>query len=116
MTDLQINIALAKAMGWRQISRYKWNEYKATGYIITKNEVRCTYANRITVYPFDYRDPVIFVAICKHWKLKANFFYKSVCYDPPFNQPPMLISASGKTISIEHAAALVVIELEGVKP
>ena len=60
MSDLEINIALAQAMGWGKLNDLKKD-----------SEVFCW--NGQYWRQFDYRDPVIFVAICKHWKLVVNF-------------------------------------------
>jgi hypothetical protein len=94
MTDLQINVALAKAMGWLDADmepsyyhpdRLMCNDHKLGGYRI-----------------FDYRDPVVFVAICKHWKLSVQHS-SLVCYcQPTFKD----FSAD----TIEKAAALCVID------
>lgn len=62
MTDLEINIALAKAMGWDALDKENddFRVYDAHHYGGTWRK-------------FDYRDPVIFVAICKRWRLVVNF-------------------------------------------
>ena len=101
MTDLEINIELAKAMGW--------DEYDiATSF--HKQTVEAYDFDRGYWRPFDYRDPVILVAICKHWLLEVNHAYRWVSGDAGF-----AINAGFGTI--EKAAALCVIELakRGVK-
>ena len=100
MTDLQTNIALAEAMGWSvfDISASLYSQ-SLEAYDWDKNGWR----------KFDYRDPVIFVAICKHWKLSV-FFNRLNCYCQP-----ALKTFSADTI--EKAAALCVIDAvkRGVK-
>jgi hypothetical protein len=92
MTDLEINIALAKAMGWDDV------DISASfyGQALETYDQHKGYWRR-----FDYRDPVIFVAICKHWKLAV--FHKYLhCYCAP-----TLLDFNVDTI--EKAAALCVI-------
>lgn len=69
MTDLEINIALAKAMGWVNLTRDEWFYSDRVGYRIYENKVQCSYGHLHGFNPFDYRDPVIFVAICKRWEV-----------------------------------------------
>jgi hypothetical protein len=72
---------------------------------------------------FGYRDPVVFVAICKHWNLDANFHKNRVDGFVNKNVFSQLAYRHEAHIdSMEKAAALVVIEyakrqkmLEGVK-
>lgn len=105
-SDLQINIELAKALGWRFTSASK----------ILPNEVGIKFTHVFCnkngyLRIFDYREPVVFVAICKHWGLTVEFAktcsqrisYKNIHY-----------SVSD---SIEKAAALLVIDLvkRGIK-
>ena len=59
MTDLQINIALAQAIGWGSLNDLK-----------SDVEVFCW--NGQYWRQFDYCDPIIFVAICKHWKVTVR--------------------------------------------
>lgn len=89
MTDLQINTELAKAMGWGKLNDLKWD-----------NEVFCWNGNYWR--GFSYLDPVIFVAICKHWNLRINHKYDWVGSDA--------CTYTSKNISIEKAAALCVID------
>ena len=109
MTDLQVNIALAKAMGWKFLSQIGFAGLKKTGFIVEDDEVICGYNFCLLNFKFDYRDPVIFVAICKHWKLSV-FFNRLNCYCQP-----ALKTFSADTI--EKAAALCVIDAvkRGVK-
>ena len=102
MNDLQINIALAKAMGWKQLSSNEFCNTRKTGVYAAINGVFCfDYGQMPRARGFDYRDPVIFVAICKRWELQIEFPYK--CY----KQGGRFIVAG----SIEKAAALCVIDL-----
>lgn len=102
MTDLQINIALAQAMGWEDddISSSFYSQ-NLEAYDWDKNGWR----------KFDYRDPVIFTAICKHWNLVANFegFVSGVA--------GIDLIGTWQRDCIEKAAALTVIELakRGIK-
>ena len=92
MTDLQINIALAQAMGWGSLNDLK-----------SDVDVFCW--NGQYWRQFDYRDPVIFVSICKHWQLVANFegfVSGSAGID---------LIGSWQRDCIEKAASLTVIEL-----
>lgn len=83
MSDLDINIALAKAMGWVEVSEHEWLfSNKVVGFLIRDGDVICVTCSTdldenggqiFLEKKFDYRDPVIFVAICKHWKLVVNF-------------------------------------------
>ena len=111
MTNLQINIALAKAMGWVETTD-SWLSDASSGAFINSNghiwclpDSQCPHQQK----PFDYRDPVIFAAICKHWKLSV-FFNRLNCYCQP-----ALKTFSADTI--EKAAALCVIDAvkRGVK-
>jgi hypothetical protein len=104
MTDLEINIALAKAMGWVELSVYEWVKASKTGFIFDKHGVVCSYEGYGYSKPFDYRDPVIFVAICKHWKLDINHLYGWVS-----GSKGVFINVGFGTI--EKAAALCVIEM-----
>jgi hypothetical protein len=100
MTDLQINIALAEAMGWGQ----NWDLMRSW------DLMRDTYGKTVNCFDeslkawrkFDYRDPVIFVAICKHWKLNVRH-KDGICFLYPLSSP--------RVETIEKSAALVVIEL-----
>jgi hypothetical protein len=101
MTDLEINIALAKAMGWVEFEWEEWMDLAGNGFITNDGQVLCSYKNSAITYKFDYRNPVIFVAICKHWKL--TIFHNSLhCYCAP-----TLLDFNADTI--EKAAALCVI-------
>lgn len=110
MTDLDINIALAKAMGWQELHMdYLGNPRQI---IASQNhdELGCWHRGLRKV--FDYRDPVIFVAICKRWKLNIYHRYSEVSY----------VDDNGTDFSIENnsiekAAALCVIDAvkRGVK-
>lgn len=99
MTDLQINVALAQAMGWAESSRYA---VMLDQYEVFRQKVLCNEDG--TLRKFDYRDPVIFVSICKHWNLVVNF-NGYVSGMTGFD----LVSREG--LDVEKAAALVVIEL-----
>ena len=90
MTDLQINIALAQAIGWGSLNDLK-----------SDVEVFCW--NGQYWRQFDYRDPVIFVSICKRWKLRVNHSYHWVSDDGIYNKQV------SEADSVEKAAALCVI-------
>jgi hypothetical protein len=109
MTDLEINIALANAMGWVELSIYEWIKVSKTGFIFDKHGVVCGYEGYGYRKPFDYRDPVIFVAICKHWNVSAINSQFS-CYRSPTYK-------DFQADTIEKAAALCVIDAvkRGVK-
>lgn len=98
MTDLEINVNLARAMGWDEddisSSFYKQN---LEAYDFDKGHWR----------PFDYRDPVIFVAICKRWELDC-YFSKDLKTVRHTKSLPM--GAFFDDDSIEKAAALCVID------
>ena len=66
MTDLELNIALAEAMGWKPSSKYAtmFGQYS-----VFRGKVCCN--DNGTLRKFDYRDPVIFSAICKRWNVGA---------------------------------------------
>jgi hypothetical protein len=123
MTDLQINIALAKAMGWVEFEWEEWMDLAGNGFITNYGQVLCIYKNSAITYKFDYRDPVIFVAICKHWNLDANFHKSRVdgfAEEGVFSR--IAYRHEAYIDSIEKAAALVAIEyakrkkiIEGVK-
>lgn len=109
MTDLEINVALAKAMGWVEISKGEWFCRNSAGFRIYEDKVQCSYGTFDNYHEFDYRDPAIFVAICKRWNL-----------DLQFNAAWSLVSHKGihtSGRSIEKAAALCVIDAakRGVK-
>jgi hypothetical protein len=108
MTDLEINIALAKAMGWVEFEWEEWMDLAGNGFITNDGQVLCSYKNSAITYKFDYRDPVIFVAICKHWQL--DVYFSGVVY-PEFEAMPF------RSEFIEKAAALCVIDAanRGVK-
>lgn len=93
MTDIQINIALAKAMGWR-------DDDISTG--VFSQGLAAYDCNTGCWRKFDYSNPVIFVAICKHWELSVHYD-QLVCYCLP-----TLEDFLGDTI--EKAAAMCVIE------
>lgn len=107
MNRLQINIELAKALGWRFTSASK----------ILPNEVGIKFTHVFCnkngyLRIFDYRDPVVFVAICKHWGITTQFRQNAavLCHDDfSVDYVP--------SDSIEKAAALLVIDLvkRGVK-
>jgi hypothetical protein len=107
MTDLEINIALAKTMGWDDLQMdYFGNPMQ----ILVPQHRDILYCWDMGIRRlFDYRDPVIFVAICKHWKL--TIFHNCLhCYCAP-----ALLDFNADTI--EKAAALCVIDAvkRGVK-
>ena len=80
MSDLEINIALAQSMGWESDQTQTKNGRFFVADWLRKDNRKSVLQNKL-LYPvgslpwrqFDYRDPVIFVAICKHWQLVANF-------------------------------------------
>jgi hypothetical protein len=95
MTDLEINIALAKAMGWGQnVDLLRDTHAKI---------IRCFDISVKAWRKFDYRDPIIFVAICKHWKLLVNHDYHWASDAGLYNE------LASKSNSIEKAAAFCVI-------
>ena len=108
-SDLQINIELAKALGWKRGD----TPYVPNGHFTAVHGVvECLDAGLDVFYKrLDYRDPVVFVAICKHWRLDTNHHTnmvvgKSIAADYFFQED-----------SIEKAAALCVIDLvkRGIK-
>jgi hypothetical protein len=113
MTDLEINIALAKAMGWVEFEWEEWVDLAGNGFITNDGQVLCSYKNSAIIYKFDYRDPVIFVAVCKHWGLVVNFSDGYASGIDKIN----IVGEWEKPRFIEKAVALVVIELakRGVK-
>ena len=109
-SDLQINIALAKALGWKQ----HYSPLIPDGHFTTVNGVVECLETGIDVFykRLDYRDPVVFVAICKHWGITTQFRQNAavLCHDDfSVDYVP--------SDSIEKAAALLVIDLvkRGVK-
>jgi hypothetical protein len=104
MTDLQINIALAQACGWLPSSKYAimHGQYQVFRQILTCNKDG-------TLRKFDYRDPVIFTAICKHWKLNVDHKYMTTCYSDSDAEPTIYIREKNG-LCIEKAVALCVIE------
>ena len=100
MNRLQINIELAKALGWKEwIMPDPRNTYK-----IEDERVYCWEDG--AWFKFDYRDPVVFVAICKHWGITTQFRQNAavLCHDDfSVDYVP--------SDSIEKAAALLVIDL-----
>lgn len=112
MTDLEINVALAKAMGWVEIKEERdWFYLDEECFRVYDGEVQCSYGLFDGFQAFDYRDPVIFVAICKHWKLVVNFDgWVSGVFKTE-------VIGHWSKACIEQAAALTVIELEkrGIK-
>ena len=103
-SDLQINIELAKALGWKQ----HYSPLIPDGHFTTVNGVvECLEAGIDVFYKrLDYRDPVVFVAICKHWGLEV---VHSIFLAHMFNSG-VYVSKTDKS-SIERAAALCVIDL-----
>lgn len=97
MNDLEINIALAQAMRWTKSSRYAvmYGQFE-----VFRQKVLCNSDG--TLRKFDYRDPVIFTAICKHWMLDVCF--SGVVF-------PEYEAKSFRSESIEKSAALCVIDL-----
>ena len=119
MNDLEINIALAKAMGWESDQlAISFDKTLYTADWPRKDNRKTVLQNRIFnplhLMPwrkFDYRDPVIFVAICKHWALDVDYgIGVAGCHQ----DRRITALESG---NIERAAAMVVIELfkRGVK-
>lgn len=108
MTDLEINIALAKAMGWVEFKEKRdWFKKYKKGFRVY-GEVQCSYGLFYGFQTLDYRDPVIFLAICKHWDLHVHFGFANVatCYG----------LKKYKAESIEKAAALCAIGIAKGKP
>lgn len=106
MTDLEINIALAKAMGWVETTD-SWLSDSSSGAFINANGYIWCLPNSEYPHqqkPFDYRDPVIFVAICKRWSLGCSF------YNGCNIVRQAVMSKFFKDDSIEKAAALCVID------
>ena len=105
MSDLEINIALAQSMGWKELTFTEWLNLAKSGFIQGSEEIRCSYKGFSNGRIFDYRDPVIFVAICKHWQLVANFegWVSGVA--------GIDVIGTWQRDCIEKAAALTVIEL-----
>lgn len=97
MTDLQINIALAQACGWLPSGKYAimYGQYQVFRKILSCNKDGA-------LRKFDYRDPVVFTAICKRWRLDVRF--SGVVFVP-------YICKTYRFESIEKAAAMCVIEL-----
>jgi hypothetical protein len=111
MSDLQINIALAKAMGWNDLQMDYFGNPMQILVPQRRDILHCWDMGVCRL--FDYRNPVIFAAICKHWNLVVNF-------RDGFASGINGINIVGEWIKpqfIEKAAALVVIELakRGVK-
>lgn len=94
-SDLEINIALAEAMGWT-------DDDISASFI---SDILETYDwNRNGWRRFDYCDPVIFVAICKRWGLEINFLTNVIYLKDESHW-------YGKTdVCIERAAAFAVID------
>ena len=111
MTDLQINVALAQAMGWTESSRYA---VMLDQYEVFRQKVLCNKDG--TLRKFDYRNPVIFMAICKHWGLNVDYKYMTVCYSDSLTVPTLYIRKKDG-LFIEKATALCVIDAakRGVK-
>ena len=111
MTDLQINVALAQAMGWTESSRYA---VMLDQYEVFRQKVLCNKDG--TLRKFDYRDPIVFVAICKHWELNIDYKYMAVCYSDSESCPTLYIRKKNG-LCIEKAATLCVIDAakRGVK-
>lgn len=111
MTDLQINVALAKAMGWLPSSKYTvmHGQYQVFRKILTCNKDG-------VMREFDFRDPVIFMAICKHWELNIDHKYMTVCYSDSTAEATVYIRAKNG-LCIEKATAICVIDAakRGVK-
>ena len=114
MNRLQINIELVEAMGWKKTTKFLLSRAEAGSYRVQDDGVWClldgVYVN--VVRRFDYRDPVVFVAICKHWGITTQFRQNAavLCHDDfSVDYVP--------SDSIEKAAALLVIDLvkRGVK-
>lgn len=96
MTDLELNIALAEAIGWQPSSKYAvmYGQYELTRCFVYCND-------NGTLRKFDYKDPVIFAAICKQFDLNVyyGFCNVSTCFG---------VERYGAD-TIEKAAALCVI-------
>ena len=114
MNRLQINIELVEAMGWKKTTKFLLSRAEAGSYRVQDDGVWClldgVYVN--VVRRFDYRDPVVFVAICKRWGITTQFRQNAavLCHDDfSVDYVP--------SDSIEKAAALLVIDLvkRGIK-
>lgn len=107
-SDLQINIELAKALGWKQ----HYSPLIPDGHFTTVNGVVECLETGIDVFykRLDYRDPVVFVAICKRWKLRVLHDAGCVLIDGQYGKATY-------DDCIEKAAALCVIDLvkRGIK-
>ena len=101
-SDLQINIALAKALGWKFTSASKILPNEAG---IKFTHVFCNKNGYLRI--FDYRDPVVFVAICKRWGLVVSHSNSWDCYATVRR----LNVNSHSSEYVEKAAALCVIDL-----
>lgn len=105
-SDLQINIELAEALGWGKSSTYGAPSVTVgLRYAAYTGVVDC-YTESKGWQVFDYRDPVVFVAICKHWGITTQFRQNAavLCHDDfSVDYVP--------SDSIEKAAALLVIDL-----
>ena len=101
-SDLQINIELAKALGWKRGN----TPYVPNGHFTAVHGVvECLDAGLDVFYKrLDYRDPVVFVAICKRWKLRVMHDAGCVLIDGQYGRPTY-------DDCIEKAAALCVINL-----
>lgn len=108
MTDKEINIALAQACGWQPSGKYAvmHGQYQVFRQILTCNKDG-------TLRKFDYRDPVIFAAICKHWGLVVNFHKSRVdCFVDKNEFSQLAYRHEANTSSMEKATAMVIIEYE----
>ena len=101
-SDLQINIALAKALGWKFTSASKILPNEAG---IKFTHVFCNKNGYLRI--FDYCDPVVFVAICKRWGLVVSHSNSWDCYATVRR----LNVNSHSSEYVEKAAALCVIDL-----
>lgn len=108
MTDLQINIELARACGWLPSSQYAvmHGQYQVLRQILTCNKDG-------TLRKFDYRNPVIFDAIIAHWFLEVDWFTEFLTNDSLVNisQPAWSVIITRPASKRYEAAALVVIEI-----
>ena len=110
MTDLQINIELAQALGWILSEKFTPMHDQ---YDVFRGKVFCNKDG--VLRKFDYRDPFIFVAICKHWDLflvnKEPVSHAAIFFKYP------RVHLEKLDVSIEKAAALCVIDAakRGVK-
>lgn len=104
MTDLQINIALAQALGWMPASKYAimYDQFSVIGQLVLCNKDG-------VLRRFDYRTPVLFTAICNHWQLAIDYKYMTSVYS---ETTPAVFIQRKDGLCVERAAALCVIDAQ----